>query len=58
MTEHADILESLRDRRTGYLFVLAGPSGAGKSTVCRALLETLGGVVFSVSHTTRPPRDD
>ena len=58
MTEHVKVLERLNERRPGCLFVFAGPSGAGKSTVCRALLEALPDVDFSVSHTTRRPRGD
>jgi guanylate kinase len=41
----------------GKLFVLSAPSGAGKTTVCRGVVEQDPGVAFSVSHTTRPPRD-
>ena len=40
----------------GGLIVVSAPSGAGKTTLCRRLLEALPGLVFSVSHTTRPPR--
>jgi guanylate kinase len=42
--------------RTGIPFVVSGPSGVGKSTVLREVLERDSGVVFSVSHTTRPRR--
>ncbi len=44
-------------RETGILFVVSAPSGAGKTTLCRMLLEELDGIEFSVSYTTRPPRD-
>jgi guanylate kinase len=40
----------------GDLFVISAPSGAGKTTLCLRLMETLGGLAFSVSHTTRQPR--
>jgi guanylate kinase len=36
--------------------VVSAPSGAGKSTVLARVLRELGGIRFSVSHTTRPPR--
>jgi guanylate kinase len=36
--------------------VVSAPSGAGKSTVVTRVLQELGGIRFSVSHTTRPPR--
>jgi guanylate kinase len=42
--------------RQGTTFVVAAPSGVGKTTVCRALVESDAGIVFSVSHTTRPQR--
>lgn len=37
--------------------VLAAPSGTGKTTIARALVEGDGPFVFSVSVTTRPPRE-
>jgi guanylate kinase len=44
----------------GELFILSAPSGTGKTTLIRSMMRggtgTLGGLVFSVSHTTRPPR--
>lgn len=44
-------------RRRGIPFVVAAPSGTGKTTVCRAALERDSGLRFSISHTTRVPRD-
>jgi guanylate kinase len=41
----------------GILFVLSAPSGTGKSTVARAVLCEVQQLEFSVSHTTRPPRE-
>lgn len=40
----------------GSLFVISAPSGAGKSTVCRRVLQEMDGIAFSISHTTRKPR--
>ncbi len=40
----------------GLLFILSGPSGSGKSTITHAVLDSMPGLVFSVSHTTRTPR--
>lgn len=45
----------------GELFILSAPSGAGKTTLIQSLLaggfaEHHGGLAFSVSHTTRKPR--
>lgn len=44
-----------RDR--GILFVLSGPAGVGKGTVCRALREQGTRLQYSVSVTTRSPRE-
>jgi len=43
-------------KRRGVPFVVSAPSGTGKTTVCRALVQRDANLVFSVSHTTRPPR--
>ena len=37
--------------------VLSAPSGAGKTTIARRLRDRRLDVVFSVSATTRPPRE-
>lgn len=42
--------------RRGKTFIISGPSGVGKSTVLKALLERRSDVYFSVSATTREPR--
>ncbi|MBL0388821.1 guanylate kinase [Tumebacillus sp. ITR2] len=41
----------------GLLIVLSGPSGAGKGTVCKAMLPTMKTTHYSVSCTTRAPRE-
>jgi guanylate kinase len=40
------------------LIALCSPSGAGKTTLTKTLLQHLGDLRFSVSHTTRPPRSN
>jgi guanylate kinase len=40
----------------GTLFVISAPSGTGKSTLARRLTESVPGLHFSVSFTTRPRR--
>ena len=40
----------------GTLFVISAPSGTGKSTLSRRLLQSVPGLRFSVSYTTRPCR--
>ncbi|MBR6522097.1 MAG: guanylate kinase [Oscillospiraceae bacterium] len=41
----------------GKLFVISGPSGSGKSTVICRLLKELDKAYFSISATTREPRE-
>ena len=41
----------------GLLFILSAPSGAGKSTLCRAVLKRFPDIMYSISYTTRPPRE-
>jgi guanylate kinase len=43
--------------RKGILIVISGPSGAGKGTVNRALLSLLSDLSYSISATTRLPRN-
>jgi len=43
--------------RLGVLLVLSGPAGAGKSTILSAAAARDAGLRFSVSCTTRPPRE-
>ena len=40
----------------GLLIVISGASGTGKGTVVNALLEDMPNLAYSVSATTRPPR--
>ena len=42
---------------SGILFVISAPSGTGKTTVARRVQQELGDLVWSVSFTTRAPRD-
>src|SRR5574344_234187 len=41
----------------GILLVISGPSGAGKGTICKALLEKRPDMAYSISCTTRQPRN-
>lgn len=43
--------------RSGVPVVIAAPSGTGKTTIARELVERFDRFVFSVSATTRPPRE-
>lgn len=42
----------------GLPIIISAPSGAGKTTLCQALKKRLPKLNFSVSHTTRPPREN
>ena len=39
------------------IIVITAPSGAGKTTIARRVMDAMPGLQFSVSMTTRPPRD-
>lgn len=41
----------------GILIVVSGPSGTGKGTICRELLRNNPHLKYSISATTRPPRE-
>lgn len=41
----------------GHLFVISGASGVGKSTVLKKVMEARKDLIFSVSATTRAPRE-
>lgn len=45
-------------KNKGKLFLISGPSGVGKGTICRELLNCNPNIYFSVSATTRAPRDE
>ncbi|WP_286975467.1 guanylate kinase [Acetomicrobium sp. UBA5826] len=54
MTNYSNINHK---REKGYLFVISGPSGAGKGTIRRELFKRLSDLVYSISCTTRQPRE-
>ena len=45
-----------RTGRRGVMLVVSSPSGAGKSTLCHRLMDEFSDISFSVSYTTRAPR--
>lgn len=45
------------DKPTGKLIVIVAPSGAGKTTIAHKLLDEFPRVRFSISATTRAPRE-
>jgi len=46
-----------KDVASGRLFILSAPSGAGKTTLCKAIRAHFGDLHYSVSYTTRKPRE-
>lgn len=42
---------------TGVIFVISAPSGAGKSTLIERIRPIFPDMLYSVSYTTRPPRN-
>jgi guanylate kinase len=54
--------EAISSRRRGVgggvAFIVCGPSGAGKNSVIERVMETLPGLSYSVSFTTRSRRSD
>lgn len=53
----ADIVDVLRKTRKGAMFIIEAPSGTGKSTIVKELLKQDSNLKFSVSVTTRKPRE-
>ncbi len=47
----------MKTQRLGIALIVSGPSGAGKSTVCNLLRQKYPELEFSVSCTTREPRN-
>lgn len=45
------------DQTSGHILILSAPSGAGKTTLAGKVLSSFPEFEFSVSATTRPPRD-
>ncbi|ANV98432.1 guanylate kinase [Helicobacter enhydrae] len=39
------------------VLILSGPSGSGKSTLCQEIMRAIPNVFFSISSTTRKPRE-
>ncbi len=50
-------IDSHHRNHAGRLFVVSAPSGAGKTTLCEAARKHLPHLVYSVSSTTRAPRE-
>ena len=53
----SDSQECISGNASGSLIVISGPSGAGKGTIVKALLDKYPSIHYSVSATTRAPRE-
>jgi guanylate kinase len=57
MSEYSDKkLFCSGEKQSGLLLVISGPSGCGKGTVLSKLFENRSGLFYSISATTRSPR--
>jgi guanylate kinase len=56
-SERQSDLQTGQPPARGILFVVSSPSGGGKGTLINRVLNTVPGVSYSVSYTTRAPRD-
>ncbi|PWT95186.1 MAG: guanylate kinase [Blastocatellia bacterium] len=56
-TELEEILTIQRRPDHGTLFVVSSPSGGGKGTLIRRVLDVVPNLSYSVSYTTRAPRN-
>lgn len=52
-----EVIDRLKKVRKGAMFIIEAPSGTGKGTVAKEILKNDPNIKFSVSVTTRPPRE-
>ena len=53
-----DVVDYLNKLRRGAMFLIDAPSGTGKGTIIKELMKKDNKLKFSVSVTTRPPRNN
>jgi hypothetical protein len=53
-----DEIKSLKQAPRNHIIILTAPSGAGKTSITRYLLERFSSLLFSISATTRPAREN
>ena len=56
MKDPEQIKHEKRVGKSGRLFILSAPSGAGKTTLCQAVRRRFSDLRYSISYTTRKPR--
>ncbi len=47
-----------QQKKKGKIFVVSAPSGAGKTSICTKILNLFPKISYSISHTTRSPRNN
>lgn len=52
---HRQDMDSVPEK--GQIFVITAPSGSGKTTLINTVRKSISGVGYSISHTTRNPRE-
>ena len=61
MNEHESRPSSSNSKETnseqGHLFIISAPSGGGKTTLSKAVVNRFKDILYSVSYTTRSPRN-
>jgi len=57
VTERRSETELTQTSRGGVLYVVSSPSGGGKGTLIRRMLDVVPDLSYSVSYTTRAPRN-
>lgn len=50
--------ENAAKEKTGRLYIISAPSGAGKSTLCTMMRNKYNNIEYSISYTTREPRQN
>jgi len=56
MSRECRYSNSSSNKESGLLIVVSAPSGTGKTTICKKMMEIIPDLRFSVSYTTRTPR--
>ncbi len=50
--------DEVKEKGAGLIFIISAPSGTGKTTLVKEVMQRLPGLRFSVSYTTRLPRQN
>ncbi|MDR1259839.1 MAG: guanylate kinase [Endomicrobium sp.] len=50
-------MDNSKTKLLGNIIIISAPSGAGKSSICKAVINSNQNILYSVSYTTRLPRN-